>query len=872
MPQPKAILHLNSLHKLRPSEELASDLRAFEAPKLHSQAVFAEGVLHFIRIANLSPTERAAYFGSELAGLHYNNDLAKLCNARRDEPIKSHQLSRICPPGWDYELKDGFFTLVFRGDNLSECLDRLLQGPTTIDCGMFCQLSIWFGLKYMLGSEVFNEVFGQSPFYLTQLVYNPVASVTSPYTGNPLFPFFRTIDEVEVARDTVSIAHVHNHKDYQLKHPGGNYGGDNCIVIDGQYVIFDPTLAATAGLSRADVQRVLLEAFNADPDANDRARLALYAEQDGASIHPKLGLPYTALIDAAKVFATVKADAIEVSSIDTSPQIVFDFNRFTTWLHRMQHPSLPAEPFSFLSEAELVVPAELVRKIPFENRARMSFSTFAVETPLQREMRALTERFCSDVMAGRSICTILTGKAGIGKTASAVSSAKELAGRGKRVVWISEVMVRGWADKATTTDELESCQTEVRRLLAANPDSVFLDDDNLVGYAGRVLLEEIYTWYTNTPGKGLFITSNEAVNLQQCFGLKLDKSYHFPPFVGYMSPQYLNTIRRTDLVGPSRRAGSSVEVMEQTEAERLATLGRCRSEASVGIVLSKSLFDTRRLEFVATTELVPAFQRDTFVPMRQSLMRGEGLGPAFAELTPEQQRYTKRFPINKKEWKGGGFQDTGIYWYTEINIKPFERTDKPYIAIELLDEIDWNGKEIIQGGSLAQLLRVINFAHDAGGKRIIILNNTKFSDKELIQKIKEGIPEREEERTISRLNAILFTDELLIEKNAAHVSEAQALLETTRAPVRHRDIFDDLSFGFSARLFDDAFYKMFQALPERKMITDPWDATRKTWENPSSVTSVSLFHRLDKDYLVEHRHDSPTLQHEYDKQFGLVLR
>ena len=525
---PLARRHLRNLHQEEISPQLAKDLRSFSSARPHSLDVFKEGVLLFTKIANLSPSQRADYYGDQFLGLHYNNDLAKLWNSSSPESIKAHQLTHICPPGWDYELGDELFTLVYRGDNLSRALDKLLQGPTVIDCGMFCQLSIWFGIKYMLGEKVFNEVFSRAPFYLTRLVYSPIAP-EKPYLGNPLYPFFQNEGlEKKASSISVLLEHVHNHKWYQLKHPGGNYGGDNCVVIGGQFIIFDPNLEVTSNLSRGDVEKLLLRAFNAEQDVNDEARLALYKEKDGDAIHPKLGMNYGTLIKMAKSFSSFTAEVIELDSPTASPQIKFNFGLFCSWVAAVQSPEIHDVDYTPLSDGQLVLSKGLAEQIPYENRTHMSFSNFTVNTPLQKEMRDISWKFCLDVMSGRSVCTILTGKAGIGKTASAVSCAKELSGRGKHVIWISEVMVRGWMDKAESMKELEACRDEIRKLLASKPDAVFLDDDNLVGYSGRVLLEEIYRWYATTPGTGLFITSNEPVTFKDCYGLQLDQKYHFP--------------------------------------------------------------------------------------------------------------------------------------------------------------------------------------------------------------------------------------------------------------------------------------------------------------------------------------------------------
>lgn len=37
-------------------------------------------------------------------------------------------------------------------------------------------------------------------------------------------------------------------------------------------------------------------------------------------------------------------------------------------------------------------------------------------------------------------------------------------------------------------------------------------------------------------------------------------------------------------------------------------------------------------------------------------------------------------------------------------------------------------------------------------------------------------------------------------------------------------------------------------------------------------TKLGFFRKIGDEYLMEHRHDDPKLQHEYDKCFGLILK
>ena len=79
-----------------------------------------------------------------------------------------------------------------------------------------------------------------------------------------------------------------------------------------------------------------------------------------------------------------------------------------------------------------LMPTELLDVIPFENRTSMDFSKFKQESPQQKELMIMSKQFCQSIMTDESKLVILTGKAGVGKTASAVCAAKELTARGKK--------------------------------------------------------------------------------------------------------------------------------------------------------------------------------------------------------------------------------------------------------------------------------------------------------------------------------------------------------------------------------------------------------------------------------------------------------
>ena len=65
-------------------------------------------------------------------------------------------------------------------------------------------------------------------------------------------------------------------------------------------------------------------------------------------------------------------------------------------------------------------------------------------------------------------------------------------------------------------------------------------------------------------------------------------------------------------------------------------------------------------------------------------------------------------------------------------------------------------KRGIHEGCIYQLLSVINYAHDQGDKRIILVNCTKFSEGELITEIEACLNEAEKERTMARVKGMLY--------------------------------------------------------------------------------------------------------------------
>lgn len=811
-----AIKYFRRLQGRAATPELKNFLSSFAEPKLINHENFVEGVRRFIELANSNPmgqgVNRKSLYGTSCSGLHYNNDLVKLWNAEHmiKEPLKASAVTTFTPSGWDSISQDKFIVLIYKGQQPAQALDDLVKGPTVIDCGMFTQLSLWFGIRYMLGNERFNQCFGRAPFFITQVVYNSIKESNKPFSGNPLYSF---LAKKEIATiPSVTVKALSNTPLYLLKHPGGSYSLENCIVIGDQYYIFDPCLESTQGVTEATVLNLLRDAFNKDRQPEDVDRLSLYAATP-EEFSSRLQTTYGQLIEEAEKLRDKTFSEEEFSHVKQSPELelTFDLHKFLIWLQRMEKP-MQLDSIDYLPQPidHSLMPREFLDVIPFENRTSMDFSTFKQESAQQKELMMISGQFCQSIMAGESKLVILTGKAGVGKTASAVCAAKELIAKGKRVVWISEVMLTGWLDQAKSWANIDNCRLEIDKLLASDPDVMFLDDDNLGGFSGNLLLEKIYSWFVMNPGKGLFITSNEPIRFNDCYGYNMfDNEYQYPPFNNYDFPQYVNWQHKANLDGMSLRSK--------------------RDGQSIGAIVSDLSWKTNESS-LGNVELIPAFSDEEVSPIRQSLRKTGMLHySAYQNLRPVQQRWLHVFKVDRTRLVDG---EKFIEIEPHFTAQPskFEKTTCKTIALEIIeDQIDvpWEIKKI-KSDSMNQLIRVLNYAHDQGGRRIILINQTSYSTEQLLIQIKAQLSPSESERTWSRLTLLLCETE----DSIFSYDEFKGHIEVA-APSMGRGLLFD-SFVSSK--------------------SEGWKQAR------------------ERAFLIQHRHYSSALQHEYDKQFGLVFK
>lgn len=187
---------------------------------------------------------------------------------------------------------------------MSQGLNELLLGPTTLDCGMFCELLVWTAIRHLLGDTVFDARFdfGESGFTLTQS-WNMENTGRGSVGGNNLYPFYDTVPVGEIDRRFSQTSTIHtrtffNHDTYLMKHPGGEARLHNVVQIDDSYVVFDPAVPKNV-LSYEELDGRLLQGYNIPRSVADVERLWIYSRWP-QKVHPAF---------APKTFGTLAMEA-----------------------------------------------------------------------------------------------------------------------------------------------------------------------------------------------------------------------------------------------------------------------------------------------------------------------------------------------------------------------------------------------------------------------------------------------------------------------------------------------------------------------------------------------------------------------------------
>lgn len=268
---------LLKLHDEPASENLQAYFKRLEVGSpIWGLDTFIEGAKY---LANLIGPEREKYYDKPLKGLHYATSFTELWNqAYLQQPITvwDQDIRHQCPPSWSYEFREHRWVLSYQGEApLSQGLNEFLQGPSTLDCGMYSQFLLWMAMRYIIGDGLFDKtfVFKKKEFILTPTWDEPMTGVGT--AGSLLYPFYDDPRYVTTKRSRIQTRTVFNYPTYLAKHPGGAGRLHNVTEIDGYNIIFDPGAPQNI-LSTIALDERFMQVYNAPRSSTDLEKVWLY--------------------------------------------------------------------------------------------------------------------------------------------------------------------------------------------------------------------------------------------------------------------------------------------------------------------------------------------------------------------------------------------------------------------------------------------------------------------------------------------------------------------------------------------------------------------------------------------------------------------
>lgn len=172
------------------------------------------------------------------------------------------------------------WVLFYNGDEpFSQALNKLVLGPTTLDCGMVSAVAKWFGIRYVFGDEWCDRVFPfkKLPVIFTQKWQLPMSEDLT--VGNLLYDFYdpytvETSDAASETQTSIQVRTIFNYPLYQAKHPAGVARLQNMIQIGLECVVFDPLGPSIMSLEELD--HSMWEDFNNEQTPADIEEIELF--------------------------------------------------------------------------------------------------------------------------------------------------------------------------------------------------------------------------------------------------------------------------------------------------------------------------------------------------------------------------------------------------------------------------------------------------------------------------------------------------------------------------------------------------------------------------------------------------------------------
>ncbi|MFH1653730.1 MAG: ATP-binding protein, partial [Pseudomonadota bacterium] len=443
------------------------------------------------------------------------------------------------------------FSYTYAGPDPAEGLREFIKGPAIIDCGMYCQLSLYYAIMTTIGDEKFNSIFSKKPLTLGAILFDP--------DHNDLFPFLSSTPQSDEPL-LFGVGYVAGDPNYEIEHPGGAYGGNNYVFVKDEegsqqsILLFDPNSSPQTANSIEEVRRALFAHMSDPPSELD--------------IDPDI-------LRHAPTERLLKVDRLSY----------FGWGAFIQYI---------AVSTTFPNCGQTEQPSEKSES----NKAKWTLENFPV-LPGQEIMFESAKRFTSE----RPACCYFYGPPGTGKTTVARLTLEQLVNSGvdpETILWIDHNDVSIVDMSITCNPETglpEFDPSALREKITGAISWLFVDDANIEGARLEALMKCVFDWYygqDRDEPRSLLITANTPLAFTEKQVYRSVSLLH--PAVTGMS------IVRIDI--PSLRRNALIDSLGELLSHKL-------SGESVGYVLSDES-ELKEIEAIPDEQkiMIPSFPKD----------------------------------------------------------------------------------------------------------------------------------------------------------------------------------------------------------------------------------------------------------------------
>jgi DNA replication protein DnaC len=478
-----------------------------------------------------------------------------------------------------------------------------------------------------LGEKVFNNLFGyvMTKFIISSSIQQPYRSNLKYTSGNPLYSLYDCIelDKLQTG-DLIYVSlnpsNVNNENEQGIYVICVNDDEKNNDITKMKFIAYDPVVFSSGAITHLQLQQYLnrknistsnhkcdtkkdLSSFTTDElmRLSDKEIIGLLDKWIGKETNREIDKTFGE--KTTENCCLTKNDPVRynyalrvnLNTIDELPENLFENAQSTAWLNltieETDHPI-----YNHGSSRYPKPNGELrgISSIPMENIDSV-LSTFETNTDVQKNMYIACKKFADVIIAREyldevSICLILAGDVGIGKTHLAVSVAHEITKKGLSAVFIdAHTICRVFEKHLSFTSLLDGLLQDI--------DLVILDNINERDGIEQETYKHIVD-YISDHGKALMITTNNIESLDLDYLMK-----YYPDFSDECAYDY---VVMDKLSGDSYRRAKSVTISDAThgigENDDYTLCENINSNHNTLVIVDPNLHEFNRREKLSIVE------------------------------------------------------------------------------------------------------------------------------------------------------------------------------------------------------------------------------------------------------------------------------